>query len=117
MDALQKDSRYVIERLLTSFAYQDGVSAENVDALFTPGEDGITGTYTLSREYTEDPIEISLKTANNDSFATTCRLNIVFSEAKRKEASAEEIEAVQKKIAEAKHNHSGLYRYASVSDV
>ena len=102
MDALQKDSRYVIERLLTSFAYQDGVSAENVDALFTPGEDGITGTYTLSREYTEDPIEISLKTANNDSFATTCRLNIVFSEAKRKEASAEEIEAVQKKIAEAK---------------
>ena len=99
---MQKDSRYVIERLLTSFAYQDGVSAENVDALFTPGEDGITGTYTLSREYTEDPIEISLKTANNDSFATTCRLNIVFSEAKRKEASAEEIEAVQKKIAEAK---------------
>ncbi|MDO4266360.1 MAG: NEAT domain-containing protein [Eubacteriales bacterium] len=94
---------------IISLKYADGVSAENPAAAFEAGTDGKTGTFTFTRGYTEDLIELSLQSYNNSPITATANLELDLSNAERAKATEEQLKAAMAKLEEAKLITEGDY--------
>ncbi|MDD3252056.1 MAG: NEAT domain-containing protein, partial [Lachnospiraceae bacterium] len=85
------------------FFYDDGngTSADK-EAVIAENAAGIPETYQITRNYTDEPFDLSLKSVTRDQFAYSCSLELDFSQVQRKKASEEEITALKKAIETAK---------------
>lgn len=89
------------EDYVTSFQYDNG-GAEAEDGVIVNGEDGLPVSYAFTRAYTEDPIEIKLRSVTQNAFDYVCYLTMDISGAARKKATEEEINALSNKVLEAR---------------